>query len=99
VLGASKHGEAFAYALFEQGRPDPLDFDRRAIELAEPNMQLDGSLDRWTKVRVNSSALGYPLQTLNVVLLGGGHFDVYGKDFAEASSAARDWFVEHLTRM
>jgi hypothetical protein len=26
----------------------------------------------------------------------GGHFDAYVKDFAAASSAARDWFVEHL---
>jgi uncharacterized protein len=32
-----------------------------------------------------------------LVLLPGGHFDAYVKDFDAASGAARDWFVEHLT--
>jgi uncharacterized protein len=31
-----------------------------------------------------------------LVLLAGGHFDAYVKDFDAASSAARDWFLEHL---
>jgi uncharacterized protein len=31
-----------------------------------------------------------------LVLLPGGHFDAYVKDFDAASGAARDWFVEHL---
>jgi uncharacterized protein len=31
-----------------------------------------------------------------LVLLPGGHFDAYTKDFEAASSAARDWFLEHL---
>ncbi|HEV8165945.1 MAG TPA: alpha/beta hydrolase [Actinomycetota bacterium] len=31
-----------------------------------------------------------------LVLLPGGHFDAYVKDFAAASGAARDWFLEHL---
>ena len=32
-----------------------------------------------------------------LVTLKGGHFDAYVADFEAASSAARDWFVEHLT--
>jgi hypothetical protein len=31
-----------------------------------------------------------------LVLLPGGHFDAYVKDFDAASGAARDWFLEHL---
>ncbi|HEX8860203.1 MAG TPA: alpha/beta hydrolase [Actinomycetes bacterium] len=31
-----------------------------------------------------------------LVLLPGGHFDAYVKDFDASSGAARDWFLEHL---
>src|SRR5262245_4873582 len=31
-----------------------------------------------------------------LVLLPGGHFDAYVKDFEAASGAARDWFLQHL---
>ena len=31
-----------------------------------------------------------------LVLLRGGHFDAYVKDFDAASGAARDWFLQHL---
>jgi uncharacterized protein len=31
-----------------------------------------------------------------LVLLPGGHFEAYTKDFDAASGAARDWFLEHL---
>jgi fermentation-respiration switch protein FrsA (DUF1100 family) len=31
-----------------------------------------------------------------LVLLPGGHFDAYVKDFETASGAARDWFLQHL---
>ncbi len=37
------------------------------------------------------------LEPKKLVLLKGGHFDAYVKSFDEASGAARDWFVEHLT--
>jgi uncharacterized protein len=30
--------------------------------------------------------------------LTGGHFDAYVKDFDEASTPARDWFVAHLKK-
>lgn len=36
------------------------------------------------------------LEPKKLVLLKGGHFDAYVKDFDEASGVARDWFVEHL---
>ena len=36
------------------------------------------------------------LQPKKLVLLKGGHFDAYIEDFDSASSAARDWFLEHL---
>ena len=32
-----------------------------------------------------------------LVILPGGHFEAYTKGFEASSSAARDWFVEHLT--
>jgi uncharacterized protein len=32
-----------------------------------------------------------------LVLLPGGHFDAYVKDFDTASGAARGWFLEHLS--
>jgi fermentation-respiration switch protein FrsA (DUF1100 family) len=36
------------------------------------------------------------LEPKRLVLLPGGHFDAYVKDFEAASTAARDWFVAHL---
>ncbi len=37
------------------------------------------------------------LQPKKLVALKGMHFDAYVADFANASAAARDWFVEHLS--
>ncbi len=36
------------------------------------------------------------LEPKKLVLLPGGHFDAYTKDFELAAGAARDWFVQHL---
>jgi fermentation-respiration switch protein FrsA (DUF1100 family) len=36
------------------------------------------------------------LEPKKMVILRGGHFEAYVEDFEIASSAARDWFVEHL---
>jgi fermentation-respiration switch protein FrsA (DUF1100 family) len=36
------------------------------------------------------------LEPKRLMLLQGGHFDAYVKDFERSSGAARDWFVEHL---
>jgi fermentation-respiration switch protein FrsA (DUF1100 family) len=35
-------------------------------------------------------------QPKKLAMLKGGHFDAYVADFEAASSAARDWFLEHL---
>jgi uncharacterized protein len=37
------------------------------------------------------------LEPKKLVALKGGHFDAYVADFGNASAAARDWFVEHLS--
>src|SRR5262249_45060540 len=44
------------------------------------------------------AAYGRALEPKKLALLRGGHFDAYVADFAAASGAARDWFVEHLLR-
>jgi fermentation-respiration switch protein FrsA (DUF1100 family) len=36
------------------------------------------------------------LEPKKLVLLSGGHFDAYVKDFEQASTPARDWFVARL---
>lgn len=36
------------------------------------------------------------LEPKKLVLLAGGHFGAYVKDFDAASGAARDWFAQHL---
>ena len=36
------------------------------------------------------------LESKKLAILSGGHFDAYVKDFEQASTAARDWFVAHL---
>jgi fermentation-respiration switch protein FrsA (DUF1100 family) len=42
------------------------------------------------------AAFEQALEPKKLVLLAGGHFDAYVKDFDSASGAARDWFVQHL---
>ncbi len=42
------------------------------------------------------AAYARALEPKKLVILPGGHFDAYIKEFDLASSAARDWFVEHL---
>jgi uncharacterized protein len=37
-------------------------------------------------------------QPKDLVILAGGHFDAYVKDFDAASGPARDWFTRHLAR-
>jgi uncharacterized protein len=38
------------------------------------------------------------LEPKRLVILTGGHFDAYVKAFEHSSSAARNWFVEHLSQ-
>jgi hypothetical protein len=44
------------------------------------------------------AAYARALEPKRLVLLGGGHFDAYVKDFESASGPARDWFVQHLAK-
>jgi uncharacterized protein len=55
-----------------------------------------GTSDHLTVADEAIAAYGRALEPKKLALLRGGHFDAYVKDFAAASSAARDWFVEHL---
>ena len=38
------------------------------------------------------------LEPKKLVMLSGGHFDAYVKDFELASAPARDWFVTYLKK-
>lgn len=42
------------------------------------------------------SAYHRALEPKKLIILCGGHFDAYVKDFVKSSAAARDWFVTHL---
>jgi hypothetical protein len=42
------------------------------------------------------AAYNRALEPKAIVVLKGGHFDAYVRDFEESSGAARDWFVRHL---
>jgi len=54
---------------------------------------------RRLRVRDRESGVGpAQLSALSVLVLGGGHFDAYVRDFEQASGMARDWFLQHLTR-
>ncbi len=53
--------------------------------------------DHLTVVDEALRAYEQALQPKKLVALKGGHFDAYVADFAGASAAARDWFVEHLS--
>jgi fermentation-respiration switch protein FrsA (DUF1100 family) len=43
------------------------------------------------------AAYSRALEPKKLVVLKGGHFDAYVKDFEASSSAARDWFATHLS--
>ena len=61
-----------------------------------PLLMVVGTGDHLTVADEAIAAYGRALEPKKLALLRGGHFDAYVKDFAAASSAARDWFVEHL---
>jgi uncharacterized protein len=82
----------------------------RSIELLmeyEPSAYLDrisptpllmvvAALDHLTPADLALEAYQRAREPKKLVLLRGGHFDAYVKDFETASGAARDWFLEHL---
>jgi uncharacterized protein len=42
------------------------------------------------------AAFNRALEPKRLIILKGGHFDAYVKEFDQSSAAARDWFVAHL---
>ena len=62
-----------------------------------PLLMVVAAQDHLTVVDEAITAYERALEPKKLVILKGGHFDAYVKDFDAASGAARDWFVEHLT--
>jgi uncharacterized protein len=63
-----------------------------------PLMMVVAAGDHLTVSDEALAAYSRALEPKRLVLLRGGHFDAYVKDFDSASAPARDWFVEHLGR-
>jgi len=61
-----------------------------------PFMMLIASGDHLTVADEAFKTYRRALEPKKLVILPGGHFDAYVKGFDLASSAARDWFVQHL---
>ena len=61
-----------------------------------PLLMVVAAQDHLTVADEALAAYERALQPKKLLLLKGGHFDAYIEDFDCASSAARDWFVEHL---
>lgn len=61
-----------------------------------PLLMVVAAKDHLTVADEALAAYEQALEPKKLVLLKGGHFDAYVKDFEEAGGAARDWFVEHL---
>jgi fermentation-respiration switch protein FrsA (DUF1100 family) len=61
-----------------------------------PLMMVVGAHDDLAAADLALEAYARALEPKRLVLLRGGHFDAYVNEFDTASTAARDWFVEHL---
>ena len=61
-----------------------------------PFMMVVAAGDHLTVSDEALAAFARALEPKELVLLPGGHFDAYVKDFESASGPARDWFVQHL---
>jgi uncharacterized protein len=61
-----------------------------------PMLMVVAALDHLTPADLALEAYQRAREPKKLVLLPGGHFDAYVKDFETASGAARDWFLEHL---
>jgi pimeloyl-ACP methyl ester carboxylesterase len=62
-----------------------------------PLLMIVGLHDTITVTDLALAAYERALQPKKLITIAGGHFDPYLDRFAEAGSAARDWFTEHLT--
>jgi fermentation-respiration switch protein FrsA (DUF1100 family) len=63
-----------------------------------PLLLIVGLRDSITLADVALAAYERALQPKKLVTIDGGHFDPYLGRFAQASSAACDWFTEHLVK-
>lgn len=61
-----------------------------------PLMMVVGAQDHLTVSDEALAAYARTPEPKRLVLLAGGHFDAYVRDFDAASGAARDWFIQHL---
>jgi dienelactone hydrolase len=62
-----------------------------------PLLMVVAPMDRLADGTLAAAAYGTAVEPKRILLLGGGHFDAYtGPGFEVSSSAARDWFTEHL---
>jgi uncharacterized protein len=61
-----------------------------------PLMMVVAAGDHLTVSDEALAAYSRALEPKKLVLLPGGHFDAYVKDFDRASGPARDWFMQHL---
>jgi hypothetical protein len=62
-----------------------------------PLLMTIGLRDFVTCTDLQLAAFNRALEPKKLVLLAGGHFAPYTEEFEQASSAARDWFLTHLT--
>lgn len=63
-----------------------------------PLLMVVATNDVLTPTDLALEAYNRALEPKKLVILPGGHFDAYTTDFQLAAGAARDWFVQHLTR-
>ena len=63
-----------------------------------PLLMVVAANDVLTPTDLALEAYNRALEPKKLVLLPGGHFDAYTTDFDLAAGAARDWFVQHLSR-
>jgi fermentation-respiration switch protein FrsA (DUF1100 family) len=63
-----------------------------------PLLMLIAAGDHLTVADEAFAAYNRALEPKCLVILNGGHFDAYVKAFERSSTAARDWFVKHLTQ-
>jgi len=61
-----------------------------------PLLMIVAAGDHLTVSDIAIGAYEQALEPKKLVILSGGHFDAYIQDFEASSSAARDWFVQHL---
>jgi fermentation-respiration switch protein FrsA (DUF1100 family) len=61
-----------------------------------PLLMVVAAGDHLTPADLALEAFQLAWEPKKLVLLPGGHFDAYVKDFEAASGAARDWFLQHL---